>query len=32
MAAIRLDRVREGKIVDYWSIADQAGLLAQLQP
>jgi predicted ester cyclase len=32
MAAIRLDRLRDDKVVEHWSIADQAGLLAQLQP
>ena len=30
LETIRIDRVREGRIVEHWSIADLAGLAAQL--
>ena len=31
MTSMRFDRMRAGKVVEHWSVADQAGLLAQLQ-
>lgn len=31
LATIRIDRMRDGKIAEHWSVADLAGLLQQLQ-
>ena len=30
-ATIRIDRLRDGKIAEHWSVADMAGLLRQIQ-
>lgn len=32
LASLRIDRLRGGRIAEHWSVADVAGLLAQLQP
>lgn len=31
MATIRIDRIADGRIAEHWSVADMAGLMAQLQ-
>lgn len=31
LATIRIDRLRDGKIAEHWSVADVAGVLQQLQ-
>ena len=31
MAAIRVDRLRDGKIAEHWSVSDLTGLMQQLQ-
>lgn len=31
LSTIRIDRLREGKIAEHWSVADMAGLMRQLE-